>query len=629
MPLSHGAPDATNSITQLRYVDHGIERVAAPRNDCEAGATVAVASSSSSTVREYEDKLKAIELRQRGVEKSDIAAKLSRSERWVQKWWKHEPKLLQRPHGAQNEVFQRVPLDGFRDVEFTKSFCQDAVLYDTLAREVQWRRGKVMTRDQETSELVLRFDKRGSTIQASRLVADCPRGIAALDSLLQRAFSKANIRDPQARVVLNLYTDGGQQLNSHRHDFWTCLVSLGAPRVLLVDNRPQVMEDGDMIVFGTQMHGVPPMPAVAAGRISLVVFFYPDRDNLGRRWLTVLSENKDSDATDDEAVHGELTFGDDCRTGSVSSNAVPGASTLAALQAAVSAPESARNRPHWRKTNAELQFMEYPKLPEATVFSAGCGRLTEAQLFTALAQHAVESIWDLRVGPEAALGRLGRERLRQLCRGRLRYREWQMGTASAGGLPRHLRSEEGATMVYRLASEAQRTKVCFFGLDENWRCDDLRMAVGAALIATGTCVVHLRLEVNQTEVQPPEYQLPARLQVTERSLQVRDANRSYADLCLSADQNYANVIDGTDQGDGHGDCTCSTSSTSVANPERGRWERRHAVACKNVVEGDMVSCSSPGCVGTDQPDEFSDASPSSGATERSRGRWGTFSRTRA
>ena len=100
-------------------------------------------------------------------------------------------------------------------------------------------------------------------------MADCPRGIGALDRALREIFSKANIRDPQARVVLNMYADGSKGLNAHRHDYWTCLVSLGAPRVLLVDHRPHVLEDGDMIVFGTQMHGVPPMPDVTSGRTGV------------------------------------------------------------------------------------------------------------------------------------------------------------------------------------------------------------------------------------------------------------------------------------------------------------------------------------------------------------------------
>ena len=318
------------------YIDQGQERFTSIAR-CAEGTEV-VASSSSAAVRDYEDKLKAIELQRRGVEKAAVASKLGRSEKWVQKWWKQEPRLLQRPHGAQDRVFQQTPLEGFRDLEIMRKFAPDAELFETLVKKVPWRQGRVMMRDQETGDLVLRFDHRGHTIPASRMVADRPHDIPELDRLLQRAAAKANIRDPAARVVLNLYRDGTKQLNSHRHDYWTCLISLGAPRVLLVDNRPQILEHGDMIVFGTQMHGVPSMPSLMEGRISIVIFFHPDQDNLERRWLTVTSESADIKSSPA-----------DCH------------STLTDMRDA-----TALRRANWRPTNAELQFMEYPELPATT-----------------------------------------------------------------------------------------------------------------------------------------------------------------------------------------------------------------------------------------------------------------------
>ena len=157
---------------EVCYVDHGQER-SVKISKCDEGTEI-VSSSSSLAVRDYEDKLKAIELQRRGVEKAAVASTLNRSEKWVQKWWKQEPRLLQRPHGAQDTVFQRTPLEGFRDLEIMRKFAPDTGLFDTLVEKVPWRQGKVMMRDPETGELVLRFDHKGQTIPASRMVADRP-----------------------------------------------------------------------------------------------------------------------------------------------------------------------------------------------------------------------------------------------------------------------------------------------------------------------------------------------------------------------------------------------------------------------------------------------------------------------
>eukprot|EP00928_Gymnodinium_smaydae_P063260 TRINITY_DN46901_c0_g1_i1.p1 TRINITY_DN46901_c0_g1~~TRINITY_DN46901_c0_g1_i1.p1 ORF type:complete len:649 (-),score=41.72 TRINITY_DN46901_c0_g1_i1:166-2019(-) len=594
---------AKSASSQLCYLDRGIERFV-PRPCLEQnGETVALSSSSSAAVREYEDKLKAIEMQRHGLEKAVIATKLARSERWVQRWWKQEPCLLQRPHGAQDTVFQKVPLVGFRDLEITRAFAREPSLFDTLLREVPWRRGKVMTRDTTTGELVLRFDRTGSTIAASRLVADCPRGIDALDRLLQRAFSKANIRDPQARVVLNLYTDGEQQLNSHRHDFWTCLISLGAPRVLLVDNRPLVMEDGDMVVFGTQMHGVPRMTNVSQGRISLVIFFYPDRDNLERRWLTVLdAANVDAAKRDeDQEIEEGLTFVDDCRSGSVSSSAIPACSELEALRTAVN-PATARTRLHWRKSNAELQFMEYPRLPEATVYSAGCGGLRETDLVSSLEERGISHIWDLRPGREGGF-LIGRESLKRACRGRLHYKEWQIGTATAGGLVRHVFcTEEGATLIFRLLSEAQNASVCFLGNEAQWRSDDLRMVVGVALATAGANVIHLSMclepsheeQLTSTSVgHPTDFELPTHLRPDALSQKKPQPRQHQSDSSTAIDHHSSKDIslDNANVCSAETDCNIvslgSNNPTSSSSARCRRWTKnvRHT---KDHTDGDYV-----------------------------------------
>ncbi|CAK9050329.1 unnamed protein product [Durusdinium trenchii] len=47
------------------------------------------------------------------------------------------------------------------------------------------------------------------------------------------------------------------------------------------------MQDGDLCIFGTQRHGVPVMPEISEGRITLVVFFYPNNMQKKGMWQTI------------------------------------------------------------------------------------------------------------------------------------------------------------------------------------------------------------------------------------------------------------------------------------------------------------------------------------------------------
>jgi len=109
---------------------------------------------------------------------------------------------------------------------------------------------------------------------------ECP----ALDDLVMKVVDDFNLPDPQApyggtaryTIKMNWYPDGMAQVTDHRHDIWTILVSLGSPRVLNVDHARVLMDDGDVILFGTQKHGVPVAPPAQGGRLSLVFMFQPD-----------------------------------------------------------------------------------------------------------------------------------------------------------------------------------------------------------------------------------------------------------------------------------------------------------------------------------------------------------------
>jgi len=106
----------------------------------------------------------------------------------------------------------------------------------------------------------------------------------ALDDLVFKVVQDFNLPDPGAvpggtaryTIKMNWYPDGMAQVTDHRHDNWTILVSLGASRVLNVDYARVLMDDGDVILFGTQKHGVPVAAPSQGGRLSLVLMFSPD-----------------------------------------------------------------------------------------------------------------------------------------------------------------------------------------------------------------------------------------------------------------------------------------------------------------------------------------------------------------
>jgi hypothetical protein len=118
--------------------------------------------------------------------------------------------------------------------------------------------------DKSTSKQLCHW-RPGVSPQLDKLVQDIVKDFCLPDPVIERYT-----------VKMNWYPDGLARVSPHRHDNWTLLLSLGSPRVLTVDRANVLMEDGDVILFGTQSHGVPEMPSCSGGRLSLVLMFSPD-----------------------------------------------------------------------------------------------------------------------------------------------------------------------------------------------------------------------------------------------------------------------------------------------------------------------------------------------------------------
>lgn len=72
---------------------------------------------------------------------------------------------------------------------------------------------------------------------------------------------------------INYYEDGNHYTPQHRHPGQVQLViSLGNTRILEIEGKKYPTKNGDVVLFGSQKHGVPRDTKVKHGRISIAVF---------------------------------------------------------------------------------------------------------------------------------------------------------------------------------------------------------------------------------------------------------------------------------------------------------------------------------------------------------------------
>jgi tRNA(Leu) C34 or U34 (ribose-2'-O)-methylase TrmL len=74
-------------------------------------------------------------------------------------------------------------------------------------------------------------------------------------------------------IYLNNYENGQHYTPTHSHpDSIQLVISLGATRTLTVNSKKYELKNGDIIMFGSQKHGVPKDPTCTEGRISIAMF---------------------------------------------------------------------------------------------------------------------------------------------------------------------------------------------------------------------------------------------------------------------------------------------------------------------------------------------------------------------
>eukprot|EP00927_Polykrikos_kofoidii_P043257 TRINITY_DN37319_c0_g2_i1.p1 TRINITY_DN37319_c0_g2~~TRINITY_DN37319_c0_g2_i1.p1 ORF type:complete len:905 (-),score=105.55 TRINITY_DN37319_c0_g2_i1:11-2668(-) len=242
-------------------------------------------SHSSSGHGEYQDRLRAIKLQRTGWSKAAIAQELSRSEKFVARWWKMEARQVPRPLGVHQylahgmidgEQFDRSEM--WRGVEVVRGFVKDTSgLYaEIMAGFTKWKQAASETKDFRTASYFLRYDREGKMKMMTMKTHSYERGIVPrLDDVVKSIFKKCGIDDPDHSAGMYWFSDGDACVGSHRHVFWSARVALGAERIMMIDKTPILMREGDLVIIGPQRHGVPQMPDVGEGSVRISVPFKP------------------------------------------------------------------------------------------------------------------------------------------------------------------------------------------------------------------------------------------------------------------------------------------------------------------------------------------------------------------
>jgi len=464
-------------------------------------------------VRDYEHKIKAYRMREAGVDKKDIAEKLDRTVSWVSRWWRVIPETLPKPDGAGYKVMRSANASFFRDVEIRRGLIKEDNLFEELANGLDWKKGKVLYRHEDTNELTIRFDANGKARDARRWCANYTGGLPSMDRLLQKAFSVMDIRDTKARVVSNYYEDGNSGLFAHRHDYWTCLISLGSERVLNLDDKYLMVRDGDVLTFGTQMHGVPMMPLITTGRMSVIIFFFPGNDNLEiiQKWLAVGKDDHFPDGRADLRKEGDDNV-EDC--GCCAEPLSNGEDIVSIVN------ENAREmdkKPAWRTTHElELHFNEGFEC-QVTICSVGVGYLSDKEFWDQMINFNITALVDLRTakmqssGPECLM----KEQLKRSCRRRfVKFRGDPLG--HKGGIANDVASDHGRFIIWKMCAAAKAGEaVAFVGLKTQWDSCDTRQVVGHTMMKMGAKVIHCMPD--DAIEHPKNHVLPPRLLPTIRT----------------------------------------------------------------------------------------------------------------
>ena len=139
-------------------------------------------------------------------------------------------------------------------------------------------RGLTIFRDNVTWREGVR-SKKGFTRKAAPINLDDDENNYGLKEFVTTMLTRMGI-DPSSYDIegtyLNYYEDGSMWTPNHTHPgLHQLVISLGASRTFVLGKKTYTVNNGDVIIFGSAVHGVPKEPEVTEGRISIATFMRP------------------------------------------------------------------------------------------------------------------------------------------------------------------------------------------------------------------------------------------------------------------------------------------------------------------------------------------------------------------
>lgn len=144
---------------------------------------------------------------------------------------------------------------------YPEFFDKDAMksLYKKLKKNIDWVDGV--------------RSKNGFTRKAKAMQIGQNEDIDELILYACNQLAKDGYKFATLGYYLNYYRDGDDYTPNHTHkDTIQFVISLGATRTLTLGKKEYKMNSGDMIIFGSSIHGVPKEPEIKRGRISIATF---------------------------------------------------------------------------------------------------------------------------------------------------------------------------------------------------------------------------------------------------------------------------------------------------------------------------------------------------------------------
>lgn len=133
-------------------------------------------------------------------------------------------------------------------------------LFEFLKDTIEWEQG-ILSKQGPT--------RLAKSISNEELIRDFPEILNIISDGLEKLDQNFSILG----CYLNFYEDGKMYTPNHSHSgTQQMIISLGVSRTFTIGKKEILLGNGDMIVFGSAVHGIPKDLECTQGRISIAVF---------------------------------------------------------------------------------------------------------------------------------------------------------------------------------------------------------------------------------------------------------------------------------------------------------------------------------------------------------------------